>query len=224
VVALYTPAGGISWQRNGLTLEDAYGNPFRFEGTVRHARHVHLQSLSVRARHRNRIVRDAVELQKRGIGLTRGHAQRLSGADEAFRNSTTYASHTSSTRRRRRWRPPTTGSAPPSSSASTLPWRCGTAAGSMRLVPRSSPMPAGSCSERCAGSPRPAQGRRSSKRAWAVRSNGPSTPQQRRMVTPAGNKLCRWFRRQSRKTRRISKEGATGKFPSRTACLAWWSG
>src|SRR5512132_3250917 len=73
IVALETPACAIGWEAKDFTLEDAYGDSYRFvrsEGTVRRAGHVHPQPLSLRARDRRpHCARDALDLQKRGVGV-----------------------------------------------------------------------------------------------------------------------------------------------------------
>ena len=72
MAALEAPAGAIAWQAKDFTLEDAYGNPFRLSdlkgpsGTLvmficNHCPYVRAVA--------DRIARDAVDLQKRGVGV-----------------------------------------------------------------------------------------------------------------------------------------------------------
>ena len=72
MAALETPAGDIGWQAEDFTLEDAYGNPFQLydlkgpSGTLVMFICNHCPYVRAIA---DRIARDAVDLQKRGIGV-----------------------------------------------------------------------------------------------------------------------------------------------------------
>jgi peroxiredoxin len=72
MAALETPAGDIGWRAEDFTLEDAYGNPFRLQdikgasGTLVMFICNHCPYVRTIA---DRIARDAVDLQKRGIGV-----------------------------------------------------------------------------------------------------------------------------------------------------------
>ena len=72
MAAVETPAGAIGWHAKDFTLEDAYGNPFRLSdlkgpsGTLvmficNHCPYVRAVA--------DRIARDAVDLQQRGVGV-----------------------------------------------------------------------------------------------------------------------------------------------------------
>jgi peroxiredoxin len=72
MAALETPAGDIGWQAEDFTLEDAYGNPFQLydlkgpSGTLVMFICNHCPYVRAIA---DRIVRDALDLQKRGVGV-----------------------------------------------------------------------------------------------------------------------------------------------------------
>jgi peroxiredoxin len=72
MTALEAPAGAIGWQAEDFTLEDAYGNPFRLSdlkgpsGTLVMFICNHCPYVRAIA---DRIARDALDLQERGIGV-----------------------------------------------------------------------------------------------------------------------------------------------------------
>src|SRR5512144_437158 len=72
MATLETPAGDIGWRAADFTLEDAYGNPFRLQdmkgvsGTLVMFICNHCPYVRAIA---DRIARDAVDLQKRGVGV-----------------------------------------------------------------------------------------------------------------------------------------------------------
>jgi peroxiredoxin len=72
MATLQAPAGTIGWQAEDFTLEDAYGNPFRLydvngpAGTLMMFICNHCPYVRAIA---HRIARDALDLQKRGVGV-----------------------------------------------------------------------------------------------------------------------------------------------------------
>src|SRR5512143_652303 len=72
MAAMETPAGDIGWRAEDFTLKDAYGNPFRLQD-IEGASSMLVMFICnhcpyVRAI-ADRIARDALDLQKRGVGV-----------------------------------------------------------------------------------------------------------------------------------------------------------
>src|SRR5512132_796857 len=135
MAALETPASDIGWPAEDFTLEDAYGNPFRLydlkgpSGMLVMFICNHCPYVRAIA---DRIARDAIDLQKRGVGviaiMPNDYVRYLEDAPEQMKR---FAKE-------------------PNFSLRYV-------VDEMRPGPHSFRMTDASCSRRCAGSPRPAR-------------------------------------------------------------------
>ena len=200
MAALETPAGDLGWQAEDFTLEDAYGNFFRLSdlkgpsGTLVMFICNHCPYVRAIA---DRIVRDALDLQKRGVSviavMPNDYARYPDDAPEQMKRFAKERNFSfpyvidETQEVARAYDAVCTPDFFGFNAALKLQYRGRLDASRTTLVR----MPDASCSRRCARSPRPARVRRSSRRAWAARSSGGSNCRRYAPCTACSNSLPR---------------------------------